>query len=69
MRIISVSGIGSARRLTNYRIDTDEIWCGCFKGTLAEFEAKIDAEYKNGQHRNDYMAAVAFFKACKGETK
>jgi len=66
IRIISVSGVGSARRMTTYRVDTDEAWCGCFKGTLSEFSAKIEETHKdNAVHLSDYRAVAAMFEACK----
>jgi hypothetical protein len=66
IRIISVSGVGSVRRMTTYRVDTDEVWCGCFKGTLSEFSAKIEETHKdNPVHLSDYRAVVAMFEAFK----
>ena len=66
VKIVSVSGIGSSRRLTNYRVDTDEVWCGGFKGTLAEFADEVKNTHKdNHQRLADYEAAIAFFKAAK----
>ena len=68
--VVSVTGIGSARRMTTYRADTDEIWCGCFKGTLAEFAKKINQTHKdNPEHLAHYRAAVAFFRAYKKNVK
>ena len=64
VRIMSVSGVGPAHRMTTFRADTDEVWCGCFKGTLAQFAKKTEtAHRKNAQHRSDYRAVVAMFKA------
>ena len=63
--VVSVSGIGSSRRMTTYRADTDEIWCGCFAGTLSEFAAKVEETHKdNAIHLAHYRAAIAFFKEC-----
>ena len=64
---VQVSGIGSARRNTSYRIDTNEVWCGCFHGTLAAFSARIKTTYTDGKFRAQYDAAVAFFTACRVE--
>ena len=73
VRIVSVSGIGTVRRMTTYRADTDEVWCGCFEGTLAEFSSKVKVTHKeNPEHLAHYLAAVKFFKAYrdnKGEAK
>jgi hypothetical protein len=63
-----MSGIGSSRRMTTYWVNADKIWSGCFTGTMAEFEAAIEKTHKdNADHLAHYRAAVAFFKACKGE--
>jgi hypothetical protein len=68
-KFVSVSGIGSARRMTTYCVHMDKIWCGCFTGTMAEFEEAIEKTHKNNaDHLAHYRAAVVFFKACKGET-
>jgi len=65
-KIYSVNGCGSVRRMTTYRIDTDEIWCGCFHGTFAEFKAKVASGYEVGhKHRNEYDAVIAFFEAME----
>ena len=64
---VQVSGIGSARRNTSYRIDTNEVWCGCFHGTLAAFSARIKTTYTDGKFLAQYDAAVAFFAACRAE--
>lgn len=67
-RIVSVSGIGSSRRLTNYDCDNDRVWCGCFTGTLAQFAKKIEETHKKSpRHLADYRAAVAFFTVCKSQ--
>ena len=68
--VVSISGIGSFRRMTTFREDTDEIWCGCFKGTLAEFDKKVKETHKgNPDHLAHYLAAVAFFKEYKKNVK
>ena len=68
--IISVSGIGSARRMTTYRADTDEVWCGCFSGTLKAFTAKIEDTHKdNATHLADYRAVVAMLEAFRANSK
>ena len=62
VKIVSVSGIGSSRRMTTYRIDTDEVWCGCFKGTLKEFSEAVESTHVNNpEHLTHYRGAIAFF--------
>ena len=66
VRMISVAGIGSVRRVTTYRIDTDEVWCGCFHGTFKQFRAKVESTYAaDTDHGKHYRAAIAFFEGCK----
>jgi uncharacterized protein YjbI with pentapeptide repeats len=63
--IISVSGIGSARRMTTYWIEQDKVWCECFIGTMDEFEAQITETHAEGTlHRDDYLAVVRMFTDC-----
>ena len=52
--------------MTTYRADTDEVWCGCFKGTLSGFAKKVRETHKySPMHLAHYRAAVAFFRAYK----
>ena len=65
-RYVAVYGIGSANRQTLYCVEEDKVWCGCFTGTMAEFEAQIKSTHANNeQHLSDYMAAIQFLKSIK----
>ena len=61
--ILSFSGIGSAQRMTIYWVEEDKIWCGCFVGTMAEFEARVEETHGDTQHCKNYRAGIDFFKA------
>ena len=64
--IISVSGIGSERRMTTYWQEADRVWCGCFTGTMAEFKKRIKARHDVGsKYRKQYLAAVRFLKEVR----
>ena len=68
--IISVSGIGLARRMTNYHVQQDKVWCGCFAGTLAAFEAQVERTHKdNPKHLRNYRNVIALFKGEKEGAK
>ena len=41
----------------------DEVWCGCFRGTLAEFEAKVEKTHGDNEHGRYYRALIALFRA------
>jgi hypothetical protein len=70
VRIISVSGVGSARRMTTFRADTDEVWCGCFYGSLKEFTEDIERTHKeNKTHLADYRAVVEMLEVFRTNSK
>ena len=65
-KIVSVSRIGSRKDMTTYNFDTDEVFCGCYKGTLKEFEAKVKETHKdNPQYLKEYLGAIKYFKSLK----
>ena len=64
-KYISVSCIGSSKRMTTYCFEDDIIWCGCFKGNLKEFEDNVNKTHKNNpQHLKEYLGAINYFKLC-----
>jgi uncharacterized protein YjbI with pentapeptide repeats len=64
--IVSAGPAGSERRMTYYIYDADEVLCGYFRGTLAEFEEKIEETHKdNPVWLAEYRAMSAYFKAVR----
>lgn len=52
--------------MTTYCFDDDIIWCGCFKGTLLEFENKVNETHKNNsQYLKEYIGAINYLKSLK----
>ena len=67
LRIIQCSGIGSEKRCTVAIVlaDSIDIKCGCYRGTLPEFQAKIELTHANHpQYLAEYRAAVAWIQSC-----
>ena len=63
-RYIQISCIGSAKRMTTYCFDEDVIWCGCFKGSLQEFEVKVNETHKNNEmYLKEYLGAINYIKS------
>jgi hypothetical protein len=65
--IVSFAGVGSARRMTTYWLEADMVYCGCFRGSMEDFEAKVKRTHgdsKNPRHFAEYQAGIAFLKAC-----
>ncbi len=59
-----VGPIGSRLSYTTYLPKQDIIFCGCFSGSLSEFEAAVLKTHPaESQHRKDYLALISFFKA------
>jgi len=62
---LAVYGIGSANRQTLYIPEMDKVWCGCFIGSMKEFEDKVKETYKDGIHLENYMNAINYLKNIK----
>ena len=62
--ILIVGAIGSRNGYTTiFRTDKGLfVQCGCFKGTLGEFEAKVKETHQGNNHEKDYLALIQFAK-------
>ena len=62
--ILTVGAIGSRNGYTTI-FHTDKgifVQCGCFKGTLEEFEAKVKETHQGNKYERDYLALIEFVK-------
>lgn len=65
-RYIQVSCIGSSKRMTTYCLDDDVIMCGCFTGTLEQFENQVKSTHKNNeQYLKEYLGFITYLKSLK----
>ena len=65
-RYIQISCIGSEKRMTTYRFENDKIWCGCFTGTLKDFEKQVQKTHKhNENHLKEYIGFINYLKSLK----
>jgi len=65
-RYIQIACIGSRKGMTTYCFEDDIIWCGCWKGTLAEFEARVrDTHKDNAQYLKEYLGFIDYVKSLK----
>lgn len=65
-RYIQVSCIGSRKRMTTYCFEDDVIWCGCFKGSLNEFENKVKETHENNElYLKEYLGFINYLKSLK----
>jgi len=66
---ITISPIGS-RNCTTIAFRTDDgvrIRCGCFYGSIAEFEKKVKKTHEDNQHAKEYFAFAELLKIRFGE--
>lgn len=62
---ICFKGLGSENRNTTvFKSEDKQIFvkCGCFAGTLAEFEAKVKKTHGDSKFAKEYLAAVEVVK-------
>ena len=62
--VLIVGMIGSRHDYTTI-FHTDKgvfVRCGCFKGTLDEFETKVRVTHQGNKHEKDYLALIQFAK-------
>ena len=65
-RYIQISCIGSRKSMTTYCFDDDRVWCGCFAGTLKEFENKVKETHKdNKQYLSEYLGFIQYVNSLR----
>ena len=65
-RVLKIDRIGSRNGCTYFFKTMSEIYvrCGCFFGTIAEFENKVNETHAdNEQYRKEYLEAITYVKA------
>ncbi|MEN6553965.1 MAG: pentapeptide repeat-containing protein [Methanobacterium sp.] len=63
-RYIQISCIGSKKRTTIYCFEDNIIWCGCFCGTLEEFENEVkNTHAENKQYLAEYLGFINYIKS------
>jgi len=63
---ICVGPIGSRQAYTTVYLYQDKVSCGCFTGTLAQFEAKVQKTHAHHPvHLAEYLGLVAYAKALR----
>jgi hypothetical protein len=63
-QVLHQSQIGSNGRSTTYIPELDIVWCGCWKGTMKQFKAKIIEVYgsdKQNKYYIQYMDLIKYF--------
>ena len=63
-RYIIISCIGSREDSTTYCFEDDVVWCGCFRGNLAEFEEAVNKTHADSpQYLKEYTGAIQFIRS------
>ena len=66
-QIIQIGPIGSRKSYTIINLDDDIINCGCWKGSLEEFKARIDEVYPDGKYRDQYLGVISLVESLRKE--
>ena len=65
-KFFQMAGIGTEKRSILYIVDIDKIFCGCFSGTLEEFEKEVEKTHCNSkQFLEEYRLLIYYFKMQK----
>ena len=65
-RYLQIGCIGSRKDMFIYCFDDDIVWCGCWKGTLKEFEERVKRTHKdNKQFLKEYVGAIKYIRSLK----
>jgi len=65
-RYVSITCIGSEKRITIYCFDDDIVWCGCYIGSLKEFKDKVETTHKdNPQYLKEYLNAIKYIESLR----
>ena len=65
---VEVGPIGSRNDMTRFTPGTGAVVCGCFRGTLDEFEAAVLKTHADGtEYRRQYIAAISMFRALEAK--
>ena len=60
---VGVENIGSRNDTTHYFYNINRVICGCFNGTMKEFENKVKNEYsKDNKYYKQYIVAIDTLK-------
>ena len=59
---ITIGNIGSRNSSTIYHIESDTIWCGCWRSNLVEFESRVHYIYGDEFYGLQYQSAIRFIK-------
>jgi len=63
-KFLQITGIGSEKRTTTYLFEYNIVFCGCFKGTLAQFEEQVMKTHsENPKYLKEYLGAIAYIKS------
>ena len=66
IRFIQFKYIGSRDGITTYCFDLDIIWCGCFRGSLDEFEERVEKTHKNNlYYLTEYRDMIEYIRKDK----
>jgi len=58
-----IMGSRKSQTTTYWTVDKNQVTCGCFRGTIDEFEAKVNSVYSGHHHGVEYAKYIKIVRA------
>ena len=55
-------GFGRLKRCTTFDLINKKVICGCFYGSIEEFEVQVIETHKNNEHAKQYLSIIEIMK-------
>ena len=64
-----IGNIGSRKEQTTVNLNKNIVWCGCFVGSLEEFQIQVEKTHGGGNANKHYYDYMDFIELCKNKIK
>ena len=64
-----IGNIGSRKDQTTVNLNKNIVWCGCFVGSLEEFQIQVEKTHGGKEPNSNYYDYMDFIELCKNKIK
>ena len=64
-----IGNIGSRKGQTTVNLNKNIVWCGCFVGSLEEFQIQVEKTHGGKEPNSNYYDYMDFIELCKNKIK
>ena len=64
-----IGNIGSRKEQTTVNLNKNIVWCGCFVGSLEEFQIQVEKTHGGKEPNSNYYDYMDFIELCKNKIK